>query len=174
MLSIRVIRVQGELVGHFWETEIFIPLRSNFEDFSKSLSLFWLGRIFPWTLKYKESIGESLRSVASLCLEILKWDGRDQVYENLENHENLNFWSSSALKTRIWSHRSLRQGAIFKDFPGTTPERFFEHCLVGHFGKIKKCKNEKLGLWWTFSSEYFRLLFLLLFELLSFGFVYLR
>ena len=61
----------------------------------------------------------------------------------LKNHENLYFWSASALKTRIWSRRSLRQGAmlkIFYDFPGTTPEIFFEHCLVGNFGKIKNAR----------------------------------
>ena len=64
--------MQGELVGDFPETDINIPFMTTFSDFSESLNSFWLRIIFPYTVKYKESDGESLRSVASLCLEILK------------------------------------------------------------------------------------------------------
>ena len=64
--SYRVIRVQGELVGDFLETDISVLFMTSFQYFSKSLNLFLLRIIFPYTLKYKESIGASLMSVASL------------------------------------------------------------------------------------------------------------
>ena len=67
--SLRVIRVQGELVGHFWETDLLVSFMTSFSDYEKFTSLFWLRIIFPWTLIYKESTGASLMSVASLCLE---------------------------------------------------------------------------------------------------------
>ena len=61
------------------DRDVFFAISTDYEKFT---NLFWLGRIFPWTLKYKESIGESLMSVASLCLEILTGEGRlmrDQI-----------------------------------------------------------------------------------------------
>ena len=64
--------MQAELVGDFLETDIFIFFVTSFSDCEKSASLFLLSLFFPDTLKHKESDGESLRSVASLCLEILK------------------------------------------------------------------------------------------------------
>ena len=60
--------MQVELVGDFWETDLFIYFRSKFPDFSKSLNSFWLRIIFADTLIYKESNGASLMSVAALYL----------------------------------------------------------------------------------------------------------
>ena len=68
--------MQGELVGDFLESDINIYFVTTFGNISKSLNSFWLRIIFPDTLKYKESDGKSLRSVASQCLEILKGGGR--------------------------------------------------------------------------------------------------
>ena len=61
--------MQGELVGDFWETDIFIYFRWFIENMSKSPNSISLPRIFPDTLLYSASDGESLRSVASLQLE---------------------------------------------------------------------------------------------------------
>ena len=63
--------MQAELVGDFLESDINIRFVTSFIDISKSLNSFWLRMIFPDVLKYKESDGESLSSVDSLCLEIL-------------------------------------------------------------------------------------------------------
>ena len=63
------------LVGHFSENELFIYFRWLIQDFSRSASLFLLPRIFPDTLFHDGSDGESLRSVASLQLENLNWEG---------------------------------------------------------------------------------------------------
>ena len=63
--------MQGELVGDFLVTDILKDFMTSFLNISKSLNLFLLRIIFPDTVKYKESDGESLRSVACLCLEIL-------------------------------------------------------------------------------------------------------
>ena len=68
--------MQGELVGDFLESDILKDFMTSFLNISKSLNLFLLRIIFPDTVKYKESDGGSLRSVASLCLEILKGEGR--------------------------------------------------------------------------------------------------
>ena len=67
--------MQGELVGHFPETDINIPFISLFRDISKSASSFELRIIFPDTICYFASDGESLRSVASLWLEFLMRQG---------------------------------------------------------------------------------------------------
>ena len=61
--------MQAELVGDFLVTDINIYFMTSFHYSGKSLNLFLLRIIFPDALKYKESTGESLRSVASLCLE---------------------------------------------------------------------------------------------------------
>ena len=97
--SLRVIRVQGELVGHFWETDLLVPFITSFADYEKFTSLFWLRIIFPWTLKYKESIGESLRSVASLWLQFCIVQGRHMgpyFGPDPESHHFHDFWDSKA------------------------------------------------------------------------------
>ena len=58
--------MQGELVGDLWETDILVDFMSLFGDISKSYNSFQLRIIFPDTLSYFASDGESLRSVASL------------------------------------------------------------------------------------------------------------
>ena len=58
------------LVGHFPENELFVYFTWLIRDFSRSASLFLLPRIFPDTLSHDGSDGESLRSVASLQLEV--------------------------------------------------------------------------------------------------------
>ena len=63
------------LVGHFPENDLFIYLRWLIQDFSRSVNSFELSRIFPDTLYHNGSDGESLRSVASLQLENLNWEG---------------------------------------------------------------------------------------------------
>ena len=68
--------MQAELVGDFLESDINVYFVTRFRNISKSLNSFWLRIIFPWTVEYKESDGESLRSVASLCLEILNGQWR--------------------------------------------------------------------------------------------------
>ena len=68
--------MQAELVGHFLVTDILKDFMTSFLNISKFLSLFWLRIIFPDTLKYKESDGKSLRSVASLELEFCMSKGR--------------------------------------------------------------------------------------------------
>ena len=67
--------MQGELVGDFWETDIFVYFRWFIENISKSPNSISLPRIFPDTLLYSASDGESLRSVASLWLEFLMRQG---------------------------------------------------------------------------------------------------
>ena len=61
--------MQGELVGDFLVTDILKDFMTSFLNISKSLNSFSLRIIFPNTLRYKDSTGESLRSLASLCLE---------------------------------------------------------------------------------------------------------
>ena len=68
--------MQGELVGDFLETDLNMTFMTSFQDFSKSLNLFLLRIIFPDTMYYFASDGESLRSVASLELEFCMCEGR--------------------------------------------------------------------------------------------------
>ena len=68
--------MQAELVGNFLESDVNGYLVTSFRNISKSLNSFWLRIIFSDTLKYQESDGESLRSVAALYIEILKEEGR--------------------------------------------------------------------------------------------------
>ena len=62
----RVIRVQGELVVHIWETDINTRFRWFIENFLRSPSSIPLPRIFRGTIIYDASDGTSLRSLASL------------------------------------------------------------------------------------------------------------
>ena len=68
--------MQGELVGDFWETDIFIYFRWFIENISRSPSSISLPRIFRGTIIYDASDGASLRSLASLYLEFCKGVGR--------------------------------------------------------------------------------------------------
>ena len=63
--------MQGELVGDFLVSDILVDFMTSFLNILKSLNLFLLRIIFLDNVKYKESDGGSLRSVASLSLEIL-------------------------------------------------------------------------------------------------------
>ena len=81
--------MQGELVGHVWETDILVTFMSLFGDISKSASSY-LRIIFPDTLYYFASDGESLRSLASLQLEFLMRGGRHvgtHFGRNPESHD---------------------------------------------------------------------------------------
>ena len=82
--------MQGELVGDFWETDIYIRFRWLIEDFSRSPNSISLGRIFRGTIIYDASDGASLRSLASLWLEFCKRQGRHvgtQFGRNPESHD---------------------------------------------------------------------------------------
>ena len=60
-------------------------------------------------MEYKESDGGSLRSVASLCLEILNGQWRfmkTEFHKNLENHEIQNFRRSPAKLKADFAARS--------------------------------------------------------------------
>ena len=72
----RVIRVQGELVGDFLETHIFVYFRWFIENISRSPSSILLPRIFRGTIIYDATDGISLRSLASLWLEFCMIHGR--------------------------------------------------------------------------------------------------
>ena len=58
--------MQGELVGDFWETDIFVYFRWFIENISRSPSSILLLRIFRGTIIYDASDGASLMSLASL------------------------------------------------------------------------------------------------------------
>ena len=68
--------MQGELVGDFWETDIFVYFRWFIENFSRSPSSISLPRIFRGTIIYDASDGASLKSLASLYLEFCNGQGR--------------------------------------------------------------------------------------------------
>ena len=68
--------MQGELVGDFWETDIFIYFRWFIENISRSLSTILFPRIFRGTIIYDASYGASLKSLASLYLEFCNGQGR--------------------------------------------------------------------------------------------------
>ena len=58
--------MQGELVGGFWETDIFIYFRWFIEIFSRSQNLISLLRFFRGTMIYEASDVARLMSLASL------------------------------------------------------------------------------------------------------------
>ena len=81
--------MQGELVGDFWETDIFVYLRWFIENISRSPSSIELRIIFRRTIIYDAPDGASLRSLASLQLEFCIRMGRHmgtQFGQNSKSH----------------------------------------------------------------------------------------